>query len=199
MPAPRFGRQIKTEPLCKICSSPKRAEIEDLLALRSKKQSILVDGVETRVTETYIFSIAVQEFGFRLNSANITSHFKKHFQMGDPVSLEASKKERVEQLRERIESGEMERKTPEEFLDLLITLGFEKAELDPNSVTLDHALKAVAEKTKRKIDEGRDTLLQSLGRAVEASVERIPLPAPAPAVDGTPPGEIEAEAVEVEA
>ena len=197
MAAPKYGRQIKTEPKCKICCSSHRAEIEDYLAIRSDGGSItLDDGSEQRVTEDFIFRIAPERWGFHLNRNNIGTHFKKHFQKGDPKRLEQTQKEAVDELVEKLQSGELAKRSTEEFLDLLITLGFERASFDPKAVTLDHALKAVAEKTKRKQNDAQEELLMTLGRSVEASVKRIPLPEP-PVVDGTPPVEIEAEAVEV--
>lgn len=192
-----LGRALKTEPKCKICSSPHRGEIEDLLAIRSDGASIqLEDGTERRVTEEYIFGIAQERWGFRLNRNNIGTHFSKHFQKGNPAVLKQAHSDAAEELIERIKRGEIPKKTPEELLDLIIGLAFEKAAFDPRSVTLDHGLKAVAEKTKRKQNDAQDELLAALGRSIEKSVDRIPLPEPRP-VDGTPPPEIEAEAVEV--
>lgn len=182
-----LGVAIQSHPACKICGSPHRGEIEDLLALRNRK-ACLPDG--TRVTENYIFGIAQERWGFKLNGPNITSHFRKHFKMGDPEALALAERDGKVELQKRVRGGEVDKVAPEEYLETIVGIAHAKAMADPNSVTIDHGLKAVAELTKRKVDESRDRLMHTLGGAVAAAVSKIPDPPAKPIAD------VEAEAVE---
>lgn len=188
-----LGVAVKTETRCKICKSPHRGEIEDLLALRSDGKSLTQpDGTEQRVTEDYIFSIAQERWGFKLNRPNISGHFSKHFQKGDPSALAASGQAQQAELARRIKNGEVDHKTPDEVLDLIIDLGAERIALNPDSITNDHLLKAIAEKTKRKTDESRDKMLEVVGASIavaDKALDTVPKPPP-PIVDVEVVGEL---------
>ena len=164
------GVAIKTEPRCKICKSPWRGEIEDLLAIQQQRGS-LDDG--TRVTLEYIRSIAEERWGMRLNDPNLQSHLSRHFATGDVATGVVQQDARM-MLQEKSQSGEIEKVAVDDLLEEIVSIGAAKARLDPNSVTLDHALKAAAELTKRKADDSRQRLMEQViaGRSRALGLER---------------------------
>lgn len=164
------GTAIKTETRCKICSSPWRGEIEDLLAIYSERGS-LDDG--TRVTGDYLKTIAPERWGMKLNDPNIQSHLQRHFQVGRKENSALQQDARMA-LQERSQAGEIEKVAVDDFLEDIIGIGREKARLDPNSVTIDHALKAAAELTKRKADDSRQRLMEQViaGRSRSLGLEQ---------------------------
>lgn len=164
------GVAIKTEPRCKICKSPWRGEIEDLLALQQQRGS-LDDG--TRVTLEYIQSVAEERWGMRLNDMNVRSHLKAHFATGD-VAAGVVQQDARGQLQAKSQAGEIARVSVDDYLEGIVDIAAAKARLDPNSVTIDHGLKAAAELTKRKADDARERLMTQViaGRSKALGLER---------------------------
>jgi hypothetical protein len=164
------GTAIKTEPRCKICRSPWRGEIEDLLAIYSERGS-LDDG--TRVTGDWLKSVAPERWEMKLNDPNIQSHLQRHFQVGRPENSALQRDARMA-LQEKSQAGDIEKVAVDDFLEDIIGIGREKARLDPNSVTIDHALKAAAELTKRKADDSRQRLMEQViaGRSRSLGLEQ---------------------------
>lgn len=196
---PTRGVIIKTEPRCKICTSPHRGEIEDLIALQQRRGS-LDDG--TRVTMDYIKALAPERWGFRLNDPNLTTHGTKHFKAGDPQVLANRHEDAKLQLQEQARRGEIDRVAADDYLEQVIGIAAAKIKADPNSVTVDHGLKAVAELTKRKSDDAqqRQFELAGLGLARALGVadklaDKIATPAPA-ALEPENAEVVEAEVVE---
>ena len=149
---------IATGPRCKLCQNSHRSEIDDLLALRSQ-----------RLAKTPDILAQLAEWGVpNPNEENLKQHFKNHVKLVESAEAEAQAQD-VDELFER-ELGEGWRSRPvdkDKFLDLLRTLAVlelhrrAKAGKDLG-VTVDHALKATGESTKRKSDEKADDLLASL-------------------------------------
>lgn len=164
------GYAIKTEPRCKICKSPWRGEIEDLLAIYSERGS-LDDG--TRVTGDWLKSVAPERWGMRLNDPNIQSHLQRHFQVGQKENSALQQDARMA-LQEQSQAGELARVTVDDYLEGIVDIAAAKARLDPNSVTIDHGLKAAAELTKRKADDARERLMEKViaGRSAALGLER---------------------------
>ena len=184
MAQPALGVQIKTEMRCKICTSEHRSEIEDILAIRSAGGT-LPDG--TRPTEEWIFSVAEERWGFKLNRNNIGTHFRKHFKAGDPAAMESVAVDVRTKLEGLIRDAGIPHIAAEVFLEGLVGIGYQKMLADPSSVTIDQALKAVAELTKRKHEETTANLMVALGQSVQTAIGKIPDPDPL----NVPPGEIE--------
>lgn len=179
-PRATLGKQLKTEPRCKICTSPYRGEIEDLLAIQSRRGA-LDDG--TRVTQEYIFSLAQDRWGFQLNAANLSSHGTKHFIPGDPQVLAVTQEDAKLDLVERMRRGEIEKVPVDDALELIVGIGVAKIKADPNSVTVDHVLKASGELTKRRQDDAleRQMVMAGAGLArffgvAEAAVTKMANP-----------------------
>lgn len=191
----RFGRQIKTEPKCKICTAAKREEIETWLA-RSARQEELESG--GRVTQDWIVHNSQELFGLRLNRTNLQSHLKKHFEVGNFDLAKQERSDAVVRVSDEIANNGIPSVTPEQLLQDIIGIAWAKAKLDPNSVTLDHGLKAVAEQTKRRQNEAAQQLMEVQGLAIAASFGRRPQVEP-PSIPGEAVEVTEAEVVVADA
>ena len=196
---PTRGVQIKTEPRCKICSSPHRAEIEDLLCIRSDRATAWVEGKEQKVTAELLEEMAPRKWGITLNRVNMKRHLANHFRKGSPADMAGIKFEGGGEVARQMNAGELVHVAADEALDEVIDIGMALIREKPEKVTVDHLLKAIGEKTKRKSDESRDKLLEGLGAAIAASAgatkavaEKLPDPSPPPAIE---PVVVDAEVV----
>lgn len=180
--APRFGVQVKTVDRCKICQSQHRAEIEDTVIL-GRRGELLDNGI--RPTQKWMFENAERLWGITLNSANIHAHFKKdgHFLEGDPAQLAQASRDVSTEMAQLIQGQGIDAVSVEKFLETVIALGYQRLLLDPGKVTVEHALKAVAELTKRKHDETTAKLMQVLAAGTEQALRRIGAPEPEPVIE----------------
>lgn len=196
---PKYGQQIRTEPSCKICQNPHRAEIEDILALRSMGK-LMDNGIKP--TEAWIRANAEALWGMKLYPGNMATHLKKHFRPGDVQTEEIARKDTRTEMRDLLEEHGIPRVTADQLLEAIVGITYQKLLIDPSMVTVDQGLKAIAELTKRKHDDATADLMRLLGEAqaralgqagstLDKAIERIPHP------NGSePPDEIEAEVVE---
>ena len=157
---------MKTEPRCKICTSPYRGEIEDFIALQAHGGT-LDDG--TRVSIEWIKRQAQEWWGFKLNDPNIQRHRDKHFRIGDPGQLTTVEDSR-QQLQRKSRAGELERHGVDDFLESIVTIAANKASIDPERVTIDHGLKAAAELTKRRQDDAIERQMMQAGAGLAAAL-----------------------------
>lgn len=174
---PKYGSQIRTEPKCKICQNGHRAEIEDILYLRSAGL-LMESGV--RPTADWIKRNSESLWGVRLTDENIQVHFKKHFAIGAPSTELVEQRDVHTQLREMLDREGIEAVTPDEFLQAVVAIGAHRIKLDPTKVTVDQALKAVDSLTRRKHDDAAAKLMQTLAAATGAAISKIPNPPEAP-------------------
>lgn len=188
MAAPRFGAQVKTAERCKICQCAHRSEIEDTIVI-GRRGELLDSGI--RPTQKWIQENAERLWGLTINASNIHAHFKKggHFVEGDPSELAQAQRDVATEMAALVTSGDVELVPVEKFLETVVALGYQRVLLDPSKVSVQDALKAVAELTKRKHDETTAKLMAALGAATEQALRHIPPPAPAEPV-------IEAEIVQ---
>jgi hypothetical protein len=151
--------------------SPHRGEIEDLLVLRQRGET-MKDG--TRPTEKWFLETSGARWGMPLNKANIHTHFSKHFKPGNPLD---AKKSEVQDARTKIETlireKGLEIVPPEQFLELIVSVAHKRALADPASITVDQGMKAVAELTKRKHDEQTASLMAGLVGAVQTVAQGV--------------------------
>ena len=158
---PKYGVQLKSQWNCKICQSEKRIDIEDVLVIREHR-NLMPDG--SRPTMAWIINNSERLFGVQLNEDNVKSHLKRHFSFtGRGAVAEVRKSNDVELIRGGFD--EAVTVAPDDFLTQVVAAGAQKVKVSPEAVTIDHALKAVAELTKRKTSD-RDALL--MGALVEA-------------------------------
>lgn len=167
------GVAVLTNVQCKICTSPHRGEIEDVLVMQKLKET-LPDG--TRPTENWIVDNSKQLWGMQLNRSNIYAHYTKHFRMGSPEEMERRTQGEVTQsLRELIDEHGLEavqNVLPDVFLETVVGLGYENLKRNP-TVTVDQAIKAVDALTRRKHDEAQATLLSQVAAAVGKRRPRV--------------------------
>ena len=178
MSAPRFGRQVKTVDRCKICGCAHRAEIEDMIVI-GRRGELLDNGIKP--TQKWIQENAERLWGITVNASNIHAHFKAdggHFVEGDPAELEQQQRDLATEMVHLVQSGDVEMVSIEKFCETVIALGYQRVLLDPSKVTIQDALKAAAELTKRKHDETTAKLMQALAAGTEAALRRIEPPKP---------------------
>lgn len=166
--------QTKTVASCKICSSDHRAEIEALLELRSLRK---LDADGKRVNAEYIYA-AMREWGIENpNLENLKTHWRKHCEI---VSNEEA--EQVEQALSELNAGMLELidgadGTVDGDLLTIFKLGMKRIRgrvlrgEDPG-VSVDQAMKAAAELTKRSHNEAQRGLLEALGGGIMVALSQ---------------------------
>lgn len=184
---------LKTEPRCKICRSAHREEIDALLERRSKLES---DADGKRINLQYVLA-RLTELGVpNPNEENIKSHWGR--QKHSFIISEAEEKEQATALddlkSEMLATLDASDGTVDGDLRAIFKLGMHRIRgrimrgEDPG-VSVEHALKASAELTKRRDNEVKQELLGALTAGIVKSI--------APA---SPPKQIEgAEVIEGEA
>ena len=177
-----LGIATKTHPQCKVCNSPHRGRIEDVLVLRSRGETLpdpmakeMKVKLGTKPTETFIFNNSERLWGFKMNRNNIYGHFKNHFRTGDPRNLgEVVEQDVRTRLMQDIRENGIQPVNPDDYLDTIIAIGAKKVELDPASVTAEMAMKAVDLKTKRKADEQTASLMGGLIAGMNSALKKVP-------------------------
>jgi hypothetical protein len=175
------------QPLCKICKSPYRNQIDELLLRRSFREK---DEKGLRITAALISKRAADMGIENLKEVNMTSHWKKHCRIvqsgGGEIATSTSEigtalnavKTTYEMVVERILSRPL---GPDSFADDVIEIAQLKAHETlrngslPN-ITIDQGLKAVDVKTRRRhnekvvelLDLQAEALTQSLGYEIDA-------------------------------
>lgn len=153
----------RTVATCKICKSPHRQTVDALLERRSNR--------EKGVNEEYV-KAQMLELGFvNPTTENLKTHWRKHCE----VISDQQEEERGRVLDEALRRfAEGERISDDELLELIKFCGYydlakrvEAGEM--TGVTIDQALKAVAEKTKRRHNEEAANLMRGVGGAIAAA------------------------------
>lgn len=182
---------IKRELRCKICRDQRRAEIDALLLRRSQSEK---DADGNRINLEYV-KAKMAEWGIpNPTDENVKTHWRKHCEIvgdGTTEAQETAATAVVDAFRGGDTSGVLV--NPDEALDLIITQGM--AEMDARvrvdgkaGITVDHVMKAIEVKTRRKQDDGINKVLRELGAGIGNAVLRkagaaAALPAPQPDLD----------------
>ena len=165
---------VKSAPRCKLCKSPRRAEMDALLEMRSNGQS---DKAGNRVNFDYVARVYAEwHDGGKLTEENVKGHWKNHCEKVTPEEAgalqeaEAAVNEEKAAVFERVLGPDWREraKTPDEYLEVLRELAFlelhEKAKSGAAlGLTIDHALKGVDSSTRRKQEETTAAILRQLG------------------------------------
>lgn len=191
----------KTVPACKICKSEHRADIEALLERRSKREK---DDDGNLINGEYVLE-KMREWGVPNPT---TDNIKSHWRPGtDSGHCEVVTERDANAVADAVSANN------QEMLDILdasdgsvdgdlraiFKVGMRRIRGrivqggDPG-VSVDHALKASAELTKRRDSETKHQLLAALGAGMQTALEQRKAPKQ---IEGAEV--IEAEAVEVEA
>ena len=187
-------RQIKTEFRCKLCKSPHRGEIDELLLQRSNRVQ-LPDG--TRVTGDYVKAKLVELGVENPTHENLTSHWKNHCQVVDAAE-EAEITAQVESLLATITLDELKSMSTADRLDLLEQQGYLELQArlrktGKTGLTTDQLLRIAELKQRQKSNEDQRRFLGALGVGIGLAMEKAfqapQLPAPAHPV-------LEAEVIE---
>lgn len=176
----------KHEPRCKLCSHPQRPEIDRLLEMRSKRQT--VDGV--RVNAEYVIERLREMEVDNPTEDNIKDHWRKHCTVTTDGSIEAQQQAAANEILKILAQGGSVDINSD--LDKLWAIG--RAEIEArvsrgerSGITPDIMLRIAQEKTRRQHNETQDELLKALTGGIAAAIT-----APPKQIDG-------AEVVEVEA
>ena len=162
---------IKTEPRCKLCTHPRRAEIDALLERRSRGD---LDDAGNRINSDYVEKLLIEWGVVNPNKANFTIHFGKHCEvLADEQAVEREK-ELSELHQEMLDALDDSDGTIDGDLEAIRKVGMKRIRKlvvegkDPG-ITNDHLLKAVAEQTKRSSNDAARSLLGQLaGGLVQA-------------------------------
>lgn len=186
----------KTEPKCKLCRHPNRAEIDALLEKRSKGET---DDQGRRFNQEYVLEI-LATWGVKNPTAeNIKNHWRKHCEVVSAETVE-EQEQALDELKTQM-LAILDESDGSVDGDLLATFRLGIARIrgrilrgeDPG-VSLDHAMKAAAELSKRQHNEaGREllgALVGGIGRALAEPRQPKQLDQPAEVID------VEVEAVE---
>jgi hypothetical protein len=173
----------KTVPSCKLCKHPRRAEIDALLEKRSNK-------IRDPKTKQLLFTAEIlkkrfaEEFGVvNPTDENLQVHWKKHCEVVTQAEVNEVEDALSELNQEMLDIIDGSDGTVDNDLRVVFKLGMKRIRgrvlrgEDPG-VSVDHALKASAELTKRQDNEAKHELLQALtgGIATALSAPRQPLP-----------------------
>lgn len=168
----------KTERRCKLCTHPRRADIDALLERRSNRER---DEAGSNINEEYVLK-QLGDWGVHNPTPdNIKAHWKRHCEVITSKTLEATQKVALEKSRELIEGGK--HVDVDENLRWLVTVG--RAEIEErivrgekSGVTIDHVLKATAELTRRSHNAAQHDLLKELtggiAQALTAPKKELP-------------------------
>lgn len=184
---------VKTEPRCKLCQSPHRHSIDELLEKRSKLES-LDDG--TRVNLEYCLSRFLEWGVVNPTGENVKNHWRKHCRVSEDGAIEAAQTAALLKLEEMDRNGVMVDVNRD--LDWLWSLGIAEirervARGDKSGISADLLLKVAAEKTRRQHNETQDDLMRALTGGVAQAFTQLGRP-----VSELPAGDVvEAEFAEV--
>jgi hypothetical protein len=179
--------QTRTAARCTICRSPNRAAIEELIWARSKRE-LNREGGPTNLE--YVQARAKALGIPKLHSTTITRHLKAHIAIINDAQAQAIVKKDVRTTVEaEIAANPEVRRTPEEFLDLVVSAAYQRLLADPASATTDQAIAAINARTRRKSEEGTAQLMQLLAKSTGAALAALSTTKPAEDV-------IEAEVVQ---
>lgn len=165
---------IKTEPKCKLCRHPNRAEIDTLLERRSKGER---DENGRRFNAEYVCEILGTWGVANPNLENLRSHWKKHCEIVSAEEAEEVATQLTELNQEMLAILDESDGTVDADLKAIFKLGMKRLRgrvlrgEDPG-VSLDHQLKASAELTKRAHNESTRELLGQLGMGVALALSR---------------------------
>ena len=179
---------------CKICASAKRVDADALICQwksREVSKQQLLDGL--------------RELGIdNPNIDNVKGHVgtvakPKHTKFVDEAEV-AAEQESIEETLEELRTGKIDLADPDDVLKFQLTAYYRNlqekfARGEDLHLTHDHAIKVVAEMTKRKHNEAQSELLGALTGGIGQVFQKALGTAERPALDA---GVVDAEVIEVE-
>lgn len=169
---------IKTEPKCKLCRSPHRADIDALIERRSNRES---DEAGNRINLEYVCA-RLSEWGIvNPNEENIKNHWRKHCEVVSGTEKEEFEAALSELNQEMLDVMDASDGTIDGDLRVIFKLGMKRIRgrilrgEDPG-VSVEHALKASAELTKRQDNEAKQELLAALTGGIVHALAPAPTP-----------------------
>jgi len=177
-------RQVKSEQRCKLCKSPHRAEIDQLLLQRSNRV-VLPDG--TAVNGDFVKARALELGVENPTHENLTSHWKNHCQVVDRNDEEEIA-EAVKSVLGDITPEQLQEMTAADRLELLEQQGFLELQArllrtGKTGITIDQLIRINELKQRQKSNEDQRRFLGALGAGLTAAIGRAiappELPAPA--------------------
>lgn len=160
----------KTEGRCKLCQSPHRSRIDELLYKRSRREQ---DAHGQQVNEQYVIR-QLREWGVpNPTPDNLKVHWRKHCEVVASEELDV-RQEAADAVTLAIRAGDQSVIVgPDEALDWIVTQGMAEARarvaLDGKAgITVDQTLKAIDSQTKRRSNEAQRDALDALGRGLGA-------------------------------
>lgn len=163
---------IKTEPKCKLCSHPNRAEIDVLLEKRSKGET---DDQGRRFNAQYVMEI-LAEWGVKNPTVeNLKGHWKNHCEVVSAATAEEHEKALSDLQKKMLEI--LDASDGSVDADLLAMFKLSKESIrgrilrgENIGLTPDHMQKFAAELTKRQHNEAGRELLGALVGGITQSL-----------------------------
>lgn len=170
------ARAKTTQAKCKLCSHPRRREIDAILEERSKRR------INTEETLAKLSALGVEN----PNLDNIKSHLGQKGNEAHTIFISEEEGEAEETVKNALRDAALaifqrilgdnwreSTPTPEQVLEVQRSLYLHELELRiaaglPVDITHDQALKSIGEGTKRKQNEAVDELMGGLGAALGA-------------------------------
>lgn len=164
-------RQVKSEQRCKLCKTPHRAEIDQLLLLRSNR-AVLDDG--TPVNANYVRAKALELGVENPTHENFTSHWKNHCQVvdrNDEEEIAAA----VESVLGELTPDELRELTAADRLELLEIQGMLELQArlkrtGKTGITIDQLIRINELKQRQKSNEDQRRFLGALGAGLTAAI-----------------------------
>ena len=160
----------RSEPRCKLCQHPRRAEIDALLERRSNKEK---DEAGNRINLEYVLR-TFGEWGVQNpNEDNIKIHWRKHCERIQSEALEAVQHAALQKLEEMERDGVVIDINRD--LDWLWAIGLAEireriARGEKSGITPDLLMKIAGEKTRRQHNETQDELLRALAGGIAGAL-----------------------------
>jgi hypothetical protein len=171
---------VKNEPLCKICKSDKRADIDAILELRS----LLTRGpnLPNGKKGPFLWNLEkvlkqLGEWGIpNPTEENVKTHWRKHCEVIKGEAVEAAQHAALVKIEELRAGGK--HADPDEVLRTIVTLYNEElleriARGEKSGIPGDLMMKAQQELTKRAHSETQNELLSLFGKGMSAAVKVI--------------------------
>jgi hypothetical protein len=166
---------LKHEPMCKLCRHPRRTEIDQLIELRANRTRDPETGKLAYTMPVVIEKLA--EWGVdNPNEDNVKNHWRKHCEMIKDGAAAAHGVAVVANTDDMLAILDKSDGTVDGYLRSVIELnaGAIRAKIlrgEAPGVTVDHALKAVAELTKRSHNEAQHNLMEALAGGIAHAID----------------------------
>ena len=166
-------RVLKTEPKCKICKHPDRAEF-DRMIYRQRLGRKRLDDSGKIIDVQYVLDFMASRGMGNAHVGNIRAHWGKHTDVPTVEQIEHTEK-LVEGLMAKLTPEEIENMPRGQMLDLMMRQGVSEAAArlrvtGKSGITVEHVLKMAELQIREKGSEAQNEFLKALGGGIVAAI-----------------------------